>query len=85
MLACYQSGRQADAMAVYRHTRNMLVDELGTEPGRHLQDLYQPILAADPALLPARPAPPGGRPSGACPAASVRLLFLAHWRPGAQR
>jgi tetratricopeptide (TPR) repeat protein len=35
----------------------VLIDELGTEPGGHLQDLHQRILARDPALLPAPPAP----------------------------
>ena len=38
MLACYQSGRLADALSAYRHTRKVLVDELGTEPSGHLQD-----------------------------------------------
>jgi DNA-binding SARP family transcriptional activator len=32
MLALYGSGRQADALGVYRQTRRLLVDELGVEP-----------------------------------------------------
>ena len=32
MLALYRSGRQADALAVYRRARTTLVDELGIEP-----------------------------------------------------
>jgi hypothetical protein len=54
MLALYRSGRQADALAAYRAARATLVDELGIEPSRELQDLERAILAQDPALS-ARP------------------------------
>jgi DNA-binding SARP family transcriptional activator len=47
MLALYRSGRQADALGVYRRTRERLVAELGLEPGRTLQDLEQAILRHD--------------------------------------
>ena len=54
MLALYRSGRQAEALAAYRNARGALVDELGIEPGRELQELEQRILRHDPALeLPA--------------------------------
>ena len=33
MLALYRSGRQADALEAYRHARDVLVDQLGIEPG----------------------------------------------------
>jgi DNA-binding SARP family transcriptional activator/DNA-binding beta-propeller fold protein YncE len=56
MLALYRSGRQADALEAYRSGRRLLVDELGIEPGRALQELERGILAHDPALD-----PPGGR------------------------
>ena len=62
MLALYRSGRQADALESYRVARGRLVEELGLEPGRELQQLERAILAHDPALGPAR----GTRPSG-CP------------------
>jgi YVTN family beta-propeller protein len=55
MVALYRSGRQADALESYRVARRQLVDELGLEPGRELQELERAILAQDPALdAPAR-------------------------------
>jgi DNA-binding SARP family transcriptional activator/tetratricopeptide (TPR) repeat protein len=55
MLALYRSGRQAEALEVYRNARRALVDELGIEPARELQELEVAILAQDPALsLPER-------------------------------
>ena len=56
MLALYRSGRQADALQVYRDARRELLDELGLEPGRALQELEQAILVHDPALERTRPA-----------------------------
>ena len=50
MLALYRAGRQADALAAYRDARRALVDELGIEPGRQLQELEQSILRHDIAL-----------------------------------
>jgi predicted ATPase/DNA-binding SARP family transcriptional activator len=50
MLALYRSGRQADALHVYRRARETLVDELGIEPGAELQRLERAILTQDPAL-----------------------------------
>ncbi|MDQ3874874.1 MAG: AAA family ATPase, partial [Actinomycetota bacterium] len=50
MLALYRSGRQAEALEVYRSTRQVLVDELGIEPGPALHQLETAILLHDPAL-----------------------------------
>lgn len=50
MLALYRSGRQTDALAAYRRARDVLVDELGIDPGRELRDLEQAILRQDPSL-----------------------------------
>ena len=59
MLARYRSGRQADALEAYRHAREVLVREIGIEPGPELRRLHQAILEQDAALdAPARAAPP---------------------------
>jgi DNA-binding SARP family transcriptional activator len=50
MIALYRSGRQADALQVFRDLRGRLSDELAIEPGRDLQFLHQQILAGDLAL-----------------------------------
>jgi DNA-binding SARP family transcriptional activator len=47
MLALYRSGRQADALRVYRRTRTALVNGPGLEPGRELQELQRRILAQE--------------------------------------
>ena len=50
MLALYRCGRTAEALAVYRQTRRMMIDELGLEPGAPLQRLERDIIAGDPGL-----------------------------------
>lgn len=47
MRALHGCGRQADALAVYRRTRETLVAELAAEPSAELQELHQQILAGD--------------------------------------
>jgi DNA-binding SARP family transcriptional activator/Tfp pilus assembly protein PilF len=61
MRALYQNGRQAEALAVFRETRSLLVDQLGVEPGEALRQLHQQILSADPAA--SAPAAPPGSPA----------------------
>ena len=50
LLALYRSGRQAEALAAYQSARRSLVDELGIEPGRALQQLERDILNQAPGL-----------------------------------
>jgi len=50
MLALYRSGRQAEALDVYRSTRKRLIETLGLEPTEALQALERAILAHEPAL-----------------------------------
>jgi predicted ATPase len=56
MLSLYRSGRQADALQAYRDARDVLVEQLGIEPGPELHALERAVLAHDPALDLARPA-----------------------------
>src|SRR4029450_3265296 len=50
MVALYRSGRQAGALRVYHETREVLVEELGLEPGRALQRLERAVLLQDTAV-----------------------------------
>jgi DNA-binding SARP family transcriptional activator/tetratricopeptide (TPR) repeat protein len=68
MVACYQSGRQAESLAVYRRTRDVLVGELGAEPGVHLQELHRRILVGDPGLSPGPAAQPAAPRTAVLPA-----------------
>ena len=71
MLALYRGGRQAEALGVYQAGRRALVEELGIDPGRALQQRERAILNQDPELeLVAAPA-------GAAPVASGRPGRLA--------
>ena len=51
MLALYRAGRQADALELFRRTRELFVSELGIEPSASLRELEQAMLLQDPALL----------------------------------
>ncbi|MEU7530727.1 BTAD domain-containing putative transcriptional regulator [Saccharothrix sp. NPDC042600] len=57
MTALHRSGRQAEALRVFREGRDLLVAELGVEPGAALVELHERILRGDPG-----PRPPVTRP-----------------------
>jgi DNA-binding SARP family transcriptional activator len=67
LLALSRAGRAADALEHYRRFRDLLVEELGTDPGASLRELHRQILAAEgtgpgaaePVVVPRQlPAPP---------------------------
>ncbi len=60
MLALYRGGRQVEALEAYRAARRSLVDELGIDPSKALQELEQAILRHDPSLDAAAPRPDPG-------------------------
>ena len=75
MLALYRSGRQAHALEVYRETRRVLIEQLGIEPGRELQDLEAAILRHDPVLdAPAGASAASAQSAATKPAAQVPAI-----------
>jgi YVTN family beta-propeller protein len=52
MIALYRCGRQAEALAVYRSARRVLIQELGIEPGPGLKRLERATLEQDVSLEP---------------------------------
>jgi predicted ATPase/DNA-binding SARP family transcriptional activator len=55
MVALYRTGRQAEALETMREGRELMVDQLGIEPGPDLRTLERMILAQDPDLMVERP------------------------------
>lgn len=51
MQAYYRSGRQADALEVYRKVYRLLDEQLGAKPGQELQALHKRVLTNDRGLL----------------------------------
>ncbi len=79
MLALYRSGRQADALAVYRQTSELLRDELGLEPGRATSKrLERMILEQDSALEVSQvvPAEPSVDRRSACPSLGTETVSV---------
>lgn len=55
MVALFRSGRQGDALATFGRTRRALVERLGLDPGRRLQQTFEGILRGDLAEAEAEP------------------------------
>jgi hypothetical protein len=55
MLALYRDGRQSEALDAYREAREVLIEQIGVEPGPELRRLQAQILAHDPSLDPPPP------------------------------
>jgi DNA-binding SARP family transcriptional activator len=75
ILALYRSGRQAEALEVYRETRRVLADELGLDPSPALRELERAILQQDPALT-ATPASTGATSESGPRPGRRRRLYL---------
>ncbi|CAM4049488.1 BTAD domain-containing putative transcriptional regulator [Kibdelosporangium persicum] len=72
MRALYRSGRQAEALELYRGLRERLAEELGVDPSPAITRLYEAILRQDPELgQPAGPRPADPHRNGSNLAAPV--------------
>ncbi|MFE0351482.1 AfsR/SARP family transcriptional regulator [Streptomyces griseoluteus] len=93
MLALYRSGRQAEALEVYREGRKLLQEELGLQPGEDLRRLEQAILTEDVSLrleqipvtvVVTEPKPSAGQPA-APPSSRLEGTTLSHERSTTER
>lgn len=65
-------GRQAEALAAYERVRTTLVDDLGADPGRRLQDVHVAVLRGD-AIDPPPAVAAVPRPVAAAPKSNLRM------------
>jgi DNA-binding SARP family transcriptional activator len=68
IVALYRCGRQADALQAYQDARQALVEELGIDPSRSLQELEHRVLNQDPSL---------DRPPSVAPVSPRRSILVA--------
>ena len=83
MLALYRSGRQTEALEVFRATRARLVEEIGSEPGPELRRLHEEMLHQSPSLDP--PARVRAAPAREPAPAAAGARAVAARRPRAAR
>jgi DNA-binding SARP family transcriptional activator len=84
MVALYMEGRSVDALEYYQSMRRLIAKELGTDPSRRLQRLYETILrgeAADPAPPPERSGDPHGAGTHQVLASSQPSPAVPHMLP----
>ena len=74
MRALDGAGRRAEALGVYEQARVVIADQLGVDPGRQIQQLFQQLLATDLGRLPEVTKPVAARQQEpkAAPAAGSR-------------
>jgi predicted ATPase/DNA-binding SARP family transcriptional activator len=72
ILGLYRAGRQKDALEAYQQAREVLVEELGIEPGPRLRELERAILRQEPGLAPLSSGP-GPMDGQATPVGEVLL------------
>jgi DNA-binding SARP family transcriptional activator len=77
MRALAATGRQAEALDAYRTARDVLIEELGIEPGPELRAVHQRILLGKTEPAPASPTTPTAPPSAATPDVPPRQLPAA--------
>ncbi|AZK97918.1 AfsR/SARP family transcriptional regulator [Streptomyces tsukubensis] len=78
MLALFRSGRQSEALDLYRRTRALLVEQLGAEPSTDLCEVQRHILSAHD-----RPRTPPGPRLAAAPAVVATAATAVAWKgPG---
>ncbi|MGW0991802.1 BTAD domain-containing putative transcriptional regulator [Streptomyces sp. NPDC002520] len=77
MLALYLEGRSVDALEHYQSMRRLIAKELGTDPSRRLQQLYETILRGDAAA----PAPPPERSGEAQGTGTHQILAPSRTAP----
>jgi DNA-binding SARP family transcriptional activator/tetratricopeptide (TPR) repeat protein len=71
MVALDRSGRRADALTVFAHTRTVLADELGVDPGPELAETHRRLLLAE-------NRPPAARHQESTPRPRASAITLPH-------